>query len=48
LSWFPYCPEGSVEPIKCPIGYYIDSTTTICEACPAGQYCWPNSANDGI
>lgn len=44
-----YCPEGSVNPTKCEIGYYVENQNT-CTACTAGNYCWPapDNTSDGI
>jgi hypothetical protein len=44
-----YCPEGSIFPQKCAIGYYIESDQFTCTECPAGKYCWPapDNSNDG-
>ena len=40
-----YCPEGSIMPTKCPIGYFVEDQKT-CTVCPAGKYCWPAPDND--
>ena len=38
-----YCPAGSISPIACPIGKYLDvkgkSLSTDCLACPTGKVC---------
>lgn len=43
-----YCPEGSINPSKCPIGTFVQNQNT-CTACPAGKYCYPakDNADDG-
>ncbi len=39
-----YCPEGSINPSKCPIGTFVENQQT-CTACPAGKYCYPAADN---
>ena len=38
-----YCPEGTAEPVNCPIGTYSGETglghVMECQDCPAGMYC---------
>ena len=35
-----YCPTGSVEPLPCLAGSYMNHTrASVCDACPAESYC---------
>jgi hypothetical protein len=40
-----YCPTGSIWPGNCEIGYFVGSGQDTCEACPQGEYCWPDENN---
>ena len=41
-----YCPAGSIQPKKCPIGTYASADTQSCTQCPNGEYCWPCPAGE--
>ena len=35
-----YCPKGSTQPLKCPLGSYMPTVgASNCTACTAGHYC---------
>jgi hypothetical protein len=38
-----YCPEGTISPIKCPIGTFLNylgaKTRDECKQCTPGKYC---------
>ena len=46
-----YCPEGSYQPTPCPSGTIASSLgndeVSDCVPCPAGQYCTPESSQQG-
>ena len=43
-----YCPEGSIEPVACPLGFLSigsgHTNATSCLVCPAGNFCAQSGA----
>ena len=43
-----YCPQGSYKPEHCPAGSYTEvGSSAVCEECPPGYYCVPNTVTPG-